>query len=72
MDEIYRMLGREHQADLEREAQRRHSAAEIRKQRHAWSTTRRTTGLLLQAASLIRRALPSQLIPARAGDDTRH
>jgi hypothetical protein len=30
MDETYRMLGREHQADLEREAQRRHLAATAR------------------------------------------
>jgi hypothetical protein len=27
MDERYRMLGREHEADLEREAQKRHLAA---------------------------------------------
>lgn len=30
VDETYRMLGREHQADLEREAQRRHLAAAAR------------------------------------------
>jgi len=30
MDETYRMLGREHQADLEREARRRHLAAAAR------------------------------------------
>jgi hypothetical protein len=30
MDETYRMLGKEHEADLEREAQRRHLAAELR------------------------------------------
>jgi hypothetical protein len=29
MDETYRMLGREHEADLEREAQRRHLAANL-------------------------------------------
>jgi hypothetical protein len=29
VDEIYRMLGREHEADLEREAQRRRLAAEL-------------------------------------------
>jgi hypothetical protein len=30
VDETYRMLGREHQADLKREAQRRHLAATAR------------------------------------------
>jgi hypothetical protein len=30
MDEMYSMLGREHQADLEREAVRRRRAAEVR------------------------------------------
>jgi hypothetical protein len=35
MDEMYRMLGKEHQADLEREAQKRHRAAEVRGQRRA-------------------------------------
>jgi hypothetical protein len=29
MDETYRMLGREHQADLEREARNRQRAAEV-------------------------------------------
>jgi hypothetical protein len=35
MDEMYRMLGKEHQADLEREAQKWHRAAEVRGQRRA-------------------------------------
>ena len=35
MDEAYRMLGREHQADLEREAQKRHLAAAVRTGRTA-------------------------------------
>jgi hypothetical protein len=32
MDETYRMLGREHEADLEREAQKWRRAAEVRGQ----------------------------------------
>jgi hypothetical protein len=35
VDETYRMLGSEHQADLEREAQRRHLAAAARASRPA-------------------------------------
>jgi hypothetical protein len=35
MDEMYRMLGREHEADLEREARKWHRAAEVRNQRRA-------------------------------------
>jgi hypothetical protein len=35
MDETYRMLGREHQADLDREARRWHRADEVRGGRHA-------------------------------------
>jgi hypothetical protein len=35
MDEMYRMLGREHEADLEREARKWHRADEVRKQRRA-------------------------------------
>ena len=30
MDEIYRMLGNEHEADLEHEAQKRHRATELK------------------------------------------
>jgi hypothetical protein len=30
MDEMYRMLGREHEVDLEREARKWHQAAELR------------------------------------------
>jgi hypothetical protein len=33
MDEMYRMLGREHEADLEREARKWHRGDEVRKQR---------------------------------------
>ena len=33
MDEIYRMLGRDHEADLAREADNRHVADEIRRGR---------------------------------------
>jgi hypothetical protein len=32
-DETYRMLGKEHQADLEREARKRQLAAEVRRAR---------------------------------------
>jgi hypothetical protein len=35
MDETYRMLGREHQADLEREALKWQRAAEVRGRRRA-------------------------------------
>ena len=35
MHETYRMLGREHEADLEREAEKWHRADEVRRQRHA-------------------------------------
>jgi hypothetical protein len=35
MDETYRMLGREHEADLEREALKRRRAGEVRAQRRA-------------------------------------
>ncbi len=35
MDEMYRMLGREHQADLDREALKWQRAAELRGQRRA-------------------------------------
>jgi hypothetical protein len=35
MDETYRMLGREHQADLAREAGKRQLAAEVGRRRHA-------------------------------------
>ncbi len=33
MDETYRMLGKEHEADLDREAERWRRAAEVRRQR---------------------------------------
>ncbi len=35
MDEMYRMLGREHEADLEREARKWERAAEVRGRRPA-------------------------------------
>ncbi|HEX9349985.1 MAG TPA: hypothetical protein VF877_01795 [Gaiellaceae bacterium] len=38
MDETYRMLGREHQADLEREALKWQRAAEVRGRRRAPAT----------------------------------
>ena len=41
MDERYRMLGREHEADLEREAQKWRRAAEVRGQRRARATVSR-------------------------------
>ena len=37
MDETYRMLGREHQADLEREADRRRLAATARGTNGGWT-----------------------------------
>jgi hypothetical protein len=42
VDETYRMLGREHQADLEREAQRRDLAAAARAARRAPRQARRS------------------------------
>jgi hypothetical protein len=41
-DETYRMLGREHEADLEREAARWRLAAEIRGQRRGPAAVART------------------------------
>ena len=41
MDEMYRMLGREHEADLEREARKWERAAEVRGQRAAPESGRR-------------------------------
>jgi hypothetical protein len=41
MDEMYRMLGREHEADLEREARKWERAAEVRGQRPAPESGRR-------------------------------
>lgn len=42
MDEMYRILGREHQADLEREAVRRRRAAEVRAERREPDDARTT------------------------------
>jgi hypothetical protein len=39
MDEMYRMLGREHEADLEREARRWQRAAEVRGRRRGAAST---------------------------------
>jgi hypothetical protein len=41
MDETYRMLGREHEADLEREAQKWRRAADVRVQRRVPATVSR-------------------------------
>ena len=41
MDEMYRMLGKEHQADLEREAQKWRRAAEVPRRRRAPETVPR-------------------------------
>jgi hypothetical protein len=61
VDETYRMLGREHQADLEREAQRRHLAA----------TARAGRPVPMQTSAKLRRrewlnSLPSRLNALRA------
>jgi hypothetical protein len=41
MDEMFRMLGREHEADLEREAAKRRSAAQVRPARAAEANGRK-------------------------------
>ena len=59
MHETYRMLGREHELDLEREARKRHLAVAVRaergpakarvepeRQKRAWLVPRRLGGLL--------------------------
>ncbi len=55
MDETYRMLGREHEADLEREARKWQRAAEVRGPRSAPSTT----------PDDVRKRKPIRLVPAR-------
>ena len=55
MDETYRMLGREHQADLEREADRRRLAA----------TARGTKAGRALPKITLRRWKRAQVIPAR-------
>ena len=42
MDETYRRLGRAHEADLERDAQRWRLAKEVREQEHGAATSRGT------------------------------
>jgi hypothetical protein len=59
VDEMYRILGREHQADLEREAQRRDLAAAMTKTTTVDS--QRVTQLLLGAALSVRRRLRHDL-----------
>jgi hypothetical protein len=45
MDEIYRMLGREHEADLEREALKRRRAAEVQQRPGADAASPHNHGL---------------------------
>jgi hypothetical protein len=52
MDEMYRMLGREHEADLEREARKWERAAEVRGQRPAPDSGRRRKRLRFVPARL--------------------
>ena len=54
MDETYRMLGSEHEADLEREAQRRQLAAELRGRRRADRSTAPRKVMLRPFAALAR------------------
>ena len=52
MDEMYRMLGREHEADLEREARKWERAAEVRGRRPAPGGGRRRGRLRFAPARL--------------------
>jgi hypothetical protein len=55
MDETYRMLGREHEADLEREARRRQRAAAVKQSRGTEPhRRRRTVAVVAYVGSLIR------------------
>jgi hypothetical protein len=54
MIETYRMLAREHQADLEREARRRRLAARARR-----ATTARRPGLVSRFAAALRGRRPT-------------
>jgi hypothetical protein len=57
MDETYRMLGREHEADLEREAHKRHRAAAVKQNRESGpQRRRRTVAVVAYIGSLIRRS----------------
>ena len=65
MDETYRMLGREHQADLEREALKWQRADRVRGREHAPMVTpgiekqlTRAQLALARFAALVRRAAP--------------
>jgi hypothetical protein len=55
MDETYRMLGREHDADLEREAIKRRRVAELRGKSRARTVDRNKEGLLSRAQFLFGR-----------------
>jgi hypothetical protein len=59
MDEMYRMLGSEHEVDLEREAQRRRLAAELPRGSEAHRPA-------AAARNNVRRRNPLQLVLARA------
>jgi hypothetical protein len=57
MDETYRMLGREHEADLEREARTRQLAAAVKQSRRRGPhRRRRTVAVVAHVGSLIRRS----------------
>ena len=56
MDEIHRMLGREHEADLEREAQRRRLASGT--PRHARRGFGRVAALRLRFVAIVPRLSP--------------
>jgi hypothetical protein len=61
MDETYRMLGREHEADLEREAQKRRRATEVRGRQHVapipatTSRRKRMSPVLARVAAFVAR-----------------
>jgi hypothetical protein len=59
MDEIYRMMGREHEADLEREAQTRQRAAEL----EGGSSAQRSAAAI---PSVVRRRKRLHVVLARA------
>jgi hypothetical protein len=69
MDETYRMLGKEHEADLEREAQRRHLAAELRGRSSADRSAERELDLLADADRIHRR--PVRSVPSRHAAETK-
>jgi hypothetical protein len=53
MDEMYRMLGREHEADLEREAVTRGQAAELRRARRAVPAASKLEGVRSRARAFL-------------------